>query len=280
MQRAVRDVGVIGLGKMGAPIARHLMRAGFQVFGFDISAAANDQARANGVSVARSPADLAAMCDLIIVLTAYEEQVEAVIFEQDGIVAGAKPGMIVAVAATVNPHTMRDIAARLAERDITPLDIPLCRGEGPAEEGTLLITGGGDEAAFDACRPAFATFATSVHRLGGVGAGQVGKMVNNLILWACISANTEGFKLGAQYGVNAEAMRRMLLESSAQNWAMETQMGPQTDGRPYPWAEKDMMIVLSEADRLRVSLPLCGVIKEVIKGIKIEIVQGLSDGAH
>jgi 3-hydroxyisobutyrate dehydrogenase-like beta-hydroxyacid dehydrogenase len=91
-------------------------------------------------------------------------------------------------------------------------------------------------------------------------------MVNNLILWACISANTEGFKLGQQYGVDASAMRDMLLESSAHNWAMETQI----DKQPMPWAEKDMMIVLGEADRLRLSLPLCGTVKEVIKGIKIE----------
>ena len=91
-------------------------------------------------------------------------------------------------------------------------------------------------------------------------------MVNNLILWACISANTEGFKLAGQYGVDAGAMRDMLLESSAHNWAMETQV----DKQPMPWAEKDMMIVLGEADRLRLSLPLCGTVKEVIKGIKIE----------
>ena len=129
----------------------------------------------------------------------------------------------------------------------------------------MLITGGGEANAFERCRKAFSTFADSVHRLGDVGSGQVGKMVNNLILWACISANTEGFKLAQQYGVDVDAMRNMLLDSSAQNWAMSTQV----DRYPMPWAEKDMMIVLSEADRLRLSLPLCGSVKEVIKGIKI-----------
>ena len=266
MQREVRNVGVVGLGKMGAPIARHLIRGGFHVVGLDVSEAANAQAKANGARIAKDPADLAGSCDLVIVLTAYEEQVETVIFGENGLVSGAKPGTIVAVASTINPHAMRDIASRLAERGLVALDIPLCRGEEPAEAGKLLITGGGDAAAFEACRPAFATFADSIHRIGDVGAGEVGKMVNNLILWACISANTEGFRLGAKYGVDAAAMRDMLLESSAQNWAMATQV----DERPMPWAEKDMMIVLSEADRLRLSLPLCGVVKEVIKGIKIE----------
>ena len=94
---------------------------------------------------------------------------------------------------------MQRIAARLPPSPkVALLDIPLCRGEGPAQEGKLLIMGGGDRAAFDACRPAFSAFATSIHHLGPAGAGQVGKMVNNLILWACISANDEGFKLARE----------------------------------------------------------------------------------
>jgi 3-hydroxyisobutyrate dehydrogenase-like beta-hydroxyacid dehydrogenase len=251
---------------MGLPIARHLVRGGFEVHGVDVESASNDAARQFGIAIAKDPAELASNCDLAIVLTAYEEQVSEVIFGSHGLAVGAKPGLIVAVGATINPQGMRRIATRLAEKGLVPLDIPICRGEGAAEAGKLLITGGGDEQAFDACLPAFATFADSVHRVGDVGAGQVGKMVNNLILWACISANTEGFKLAAKYGVDAAAMREMLLESSAQNWAMSTQI----DQQPMPWAEKDMMIVLSEADRLRISLPLCGAVKEVIKGIKIE----------
>jgi 3-hydroxyisobutyrate dehydrogenase-like beta-hydroxyacid dehydrogenase len=149
---------------------------------------------------------------------------------------------------------------------VTLLDIPLCRGEGPAQEGTLLIMGGGDRAVFDACRPAFAAFANSIHHLGPVGAGQVGKMVNNLILWACISANDEGFKLAATLGVERETLRAALLDSSASNWSLETR----PEERPMPWAEKDMTIVLKEADAARLSLPLCGVIKEVIKTVKFE----------
>ena len=265
MVSAIASIGLIGLGKMGAPIARHLVNAGFRVHGVDVNPAAFETARANKVEIAATPAQAAAQSDLIIVLTAYEHQVEDVIFGAHGVVAGARPGAIVAVGATINPSTQRDIAQRLEARGLVCLDIPICRGEGAAEAGKLLITGGGDEAAFERCRPAFASFADSVHRIGPVGAGQVGKMVNNLILWACISANTEGFKLAGQYGVDAGAMRDMLLESSAQNWAMTTQV----DKQPMPWAEKDMMIVLSEADRLRLSLPLCGVVKEVIKGIKI-----------
>jgi len=158
---------------------------------------------------------------------------------------------------------MKKIAARMPAK-VTLLDIPLCRGEGPAQEGKLLIMGGGDKAAFDACRGAFAAFANSVFHLGPAGAGQVGKMVNNLILWACMAANDEGLRLGEALGVDQETMRAALIHSSAQNWSMSAR----AESRPTPWAEKDMTIVLHEADAARLSLPLCGLVKEVIKDFK------------
>lgn len=265
-QQAIKFVGVIGLGKMGAPMARHLAGKGFTVIGYDIDPAAANRLAAHGVAAAPSPAALAGASDLIIVVTAFEHQVEAVLFGDNGVTAGARPGTIVGIAATISPQGMRRIGERLTERTLIALDIPLCRGEPAAEAAQLLIVGGGDKQAFDRCRPVFATFADSIFHLGAAGAGQTGKMVNNLILWACISANYEGLKLGEKLGVNRAAMREMLLESSGENWPLRTGAGD----RPMPWAEKDMMIVLDEADAARVSLPLCGTIKEVIKGIKLE----------
>jgi 3-hydroxyisobutyrate dehydrogenase-like beta-hydroxyacid dehydrogenase len=258
-------VGVIGLGKMGGPIARHLREAGYKTFGHDIASTANEIARGNGVEIAESPAALASRCDLVIVLTAFEEQVEHVIFGVDGAAAGARPGTIIGIAATISPSGTKSIARRLSAMSIIPLDIPLCRPEFAAEAGKLLVTGGGDKEAFERCRPAFETFASDIFHLGPIGSGEVGKMVNNLILWACISANYEGMKLADTFGVNRDTLRAMLLKSSAANWALETGVGDMV----MPWAEKDMMIVLNEADAGRVSLPLCGTVKEVIKGIKV-----------
>ena len=265
-QAPIENVGMIGLGKMGAPMARHLAVKGFKVTGYDIDPAAAKALAPHGVSAAPSPAALAAACDLVIVVVAFEHQVEAVLFGDNGVCAGARPGTIVGIAATISPQGMRRISARLEQNKLIVLDIPLCRGEPAAESGELLIVGGGDRDAFARCRPAFATFANSVFHLGEAGAGQTGKMVNNLILWACISANYEGMKLGEKLGVDRAAMRDMLLQSSAENWPLRSGAGE----RPMPWAEKDMMIVLEEADAARVSLPLCGTIKEVIKGIKVE----------
>jgi 3-hydroxyisobutyrate dehydrogenase-like beta-hydroxyacid dehydrogenase len=252
---------------MGLPICRHLLDRGFQVAGFDIDEGAMEQAATAGVSTALSPQAVATVSDLVIVLVGFDQEVEAVMFGERGVLSGTHDGSVVAIASTVAPQTMQRIARRLPPSPrIKLIDIPLCRGEGPAQEGTLLIMGGGDRSAFEACRPAFAAFATSIHHLGPVGAGQVGKMVNNLILWACISANEEGFKLAEKLGVGREALRTALIDSSASNWSLQTR----PEEKPMPWAEKDMTIVLKEADAARLSLPLCGVIKEVVKSIKLE----------
>ena len=261
----ITSVGVIGLGKMGDPIARHLLRAGFAVSGFDVSPEAIAAGERHGVTMLASPREVAANSDLVIVLTAYESQVEAVIFGPHGIAESGRAGLIVGVGATIAPSKMQHIAGSLKQRDMVALDMPICRGEPAAEAGKLLLIGGGEKAAFERIRPVLSTFADAISYLGEAGAGQVGKMVNNLILWACISANHEGLALGEKLGVDREAMREMLLSSSGQNWALETRIAD----LPMPWAEKDMMIVLKEADDMRMSVPVCGVVKEVIKGIKV-----------
>jgi 3-hydroxyisobutyrate dehydrogenase-like beta-hydroxyacid dehydrogenase len=264
--RTIRRVGMIGLGKMGRPMSRHLLANGFEVIGYDVDPAAARKARTLGVHIAGSPAEVAAASDLVIVVVRFDTEVDDVLFGPDGILEGARPGTIVAIAATVAPATMRALARKARGTKLVFLDAPLCRGEPAAEQGRLQVMVGGDVAAFKACLPAFRTFSDSIHHLGKLGAGQVGKMVNNLILWACIAANVEGLRLGAALGVAEEPLRMALLESSASNWALQTWLQP----RPMPWAEKDMNIVLQEADIARLSLPLCGSVKEVIKGIKIE----------
>lgn len=264
---SISRVGVIGMGKMGLPIVRHLLTAGFQVTAYDIRDQSKEEAARLGATVADSPAAVASLSDLVIVAVGFDSEANDVVFADDGILAGIEPGAVIAIASTIAPETMKRMVRRAGRGDVHFLDIPMCRGEQAAVDGKLLIMGGGDKVTFDACRPAFKTFADSIHHLGPVGAGQVGKMVNNLILWACISANHEGLKLAGALGVDAAELRPALLDSSAQNWAMETGAAD----KPMPWAEKDMTIVLREADLARLSLPLCGSVKEVMKGIKIEL---------
>src|SRR5260370_14866158 len=273
---AIRKGGILGLGKMGAPMARPLLAGGFDVAGFDPVDGARRNARSLGVSVLDSPREVARASELVIVVVGCDHEAEAVVFGKDGIASAARPGLIVALGSTVAPRYARQLAERLSERHMTLLDIPLARGERAAVAGKLLIFGAGEQAAFESCRPAFSAFASDIFHLGPAGAGQVGKMVNNLILWACPSANDEGLRLGEALGVDPERLRAALHHGSAQNWSMDQR----SELSGMPWAEKDMNIVLQEADLARLSLPLCGTVKETIKGLKIRLGFGLPHGSE
>jgi len=264
----ITAVGLVGLGKMGLPMARHLLAKGFSVAGHDISAERVEEAAALGVTACASPRDVAERSDLVIVVVGFDHEVMAVLEGDTGIFAGLRDGAVIGIASTVSLDTMAAIGRATAGlgRNAVALDIPICRGEPAAEAGTLLLLAGGDAEAHARCRPAFEAFASDIHLLGALGAGQVGKLVNNLLLWACISANHEGLKLGEALGVDAGLLREALLKSSGSNWALETWDRPRT----MPWAEKDMTIVMQEADMARLSLPVSAVVKEAIKAIKVE----------
>jgi 3-hydroxyisobutyrate dehydrogenase-like beta-hydroxyacid dehydrogenase len=271
---AIRKIGILGLGRMGLPMAQHLLSKGFSVAGYDPLEAARRSARELGVALVDSPREVARAAELVLVVVGFDREVEAVLFGDAGIAEAARAGLIVALGSTVAPRYAARLAERLRSHGVVLLDIPLARGEAAARSGSLLIYGGGDKACFDACRPAFSAFASDIFHLGEAGAGQVAKMVNNLILWACIVANDEGLRLGEALGLERARLQAALHHGSAQNWAMDHA----AERSGMPWAEKDMSIVLHEADLARLCLPLSGTVKETIKGLKIRMGLGLPEG--
>ena len=262
----IRKVGIVGLGKMGLPMARHIAKGGYEVLGADVNAESLAAARAAGVTISASPAAMAKACDFVIVVVGFDKEAETVILGPEGLASGAHSGLVVGIASTVAPSTMKKLAARVAGTGIALIDMPLTRGEWAAEAAQLLVMAGGDIATFERVKPVLACFSDSIHHIGELGAGQVGKMVNNLVLWACISANDEAYKLAAANGVDRERLRTALLESSAANWPMKLDIQKQ----PMPWAEKDMRILLAEADKLRISVPLAGVVAQTVKTVKYD----------
>ncbi|MDT4933638.1 MAG: hypothetical protein QOK11_1530 [Pseudonocardiales bacterium] len=124
------------------------------------------------------------------------------------------------------------------------VDATLCLGEPAAEDASMLIMCGRDDAALDRIDPVLATVGKDTYRLGGVGAGQIGKMLNNYLLWNSVVANYGALRLGGRLGLDLEALRQSLMLSSGNNWALETWLR----ARPMPWAEKDMRIVMQHAD--------------------------------
>jgi 3-hydroxyisobutyrate dehydrogenase-like beta-hydroxyacid dehydrogenase len=259
-----RRIGILGLGAMGRPMARHLIAKGFAVAGYDVAAAASERAAALGVEIAATPRALAERSEAVLIVVGFDAQVERAVFGMDGLRAGARPGLIIGMGSTIAPSYARDLARRLDGSGIVLIDMALTRGEPFAEAGTMLVLGGGDESAFAACQPVLRCFASDIFHLGPFGAGQVGKMVNNLILWACMTANDEGLRLGAALGVDAEKLRNALTHSSAENFSLSAR----ADERPTPWAEKDMRIVMKEAAAAAITLPLSALVEERIAEFK------------
>lgn len=261
----LQTVGILGLGAMGRPMGRHLVAAGYAVVGFDPSADSVRRAEEVGVRALPSPKEVAHASDVVLVVVGFEQQVESVVFGDDGVLAGARPGLVLGLGSTVSPSYARDLAERLEDSGIALLDMPVTRSDRAVEDGTALVLAGGRDEVVEACRPVLATFASDVFVLGAFGSGQVAKMVNNMILWACVAANDEGLRFAEALGVDPERLREALVVSSAANFPLIER----SDERPLPWAEKDMVIAQHEADRLRFPLPVGGLVKEAVKAFKV-----------
>ena len=257
----------IGLGVMGYPMAGHLARAKHELTVYNRTRAKADKwVKEYGGRAVATPREAAAGADIVFSCVGNDNDLRAITLGADGAFADMRKGAIYVDHSTVSANVARELEQTARAAGFQFLDAPVSGGQAGAEKGILTVMVGGDAQAFDACKPALESFASSIFHLGQLGAGQVGKMVNNMILWSCISANFEGFKLAQALDVDLDRLRTALIDSSASNWALQTQI----DRFPMPWAEKDMRIVLSEADHLRLSVPLCGVVTEVVKSVKRE----------
>src|SRR5438552_15631191 len=178
--KSIETVGILGLGKMGCPIAAHLVAKGFKVVGYDPLEEARKKAVALGARSAASARGAAHARDLVILVVGFDSEVEEVLFGKEGVLEGARPGLIVALGSTVAPRYSTRLAARLARRGLVLLDIPLARGEAAATAGKLLVYGAGDFEAFELCRPGLAALASDPFPPGPGGAGAAGEVVDHL----------------------------------------------------------------------------------------------------
>lgn len=253
-------IGLIGAGRMGLAMVKHMRQAGHPVTVHDVDARAVARATALGAEAAASPSALAADCAFIIVAVGYDDEAIAVIEGASGLLAGAQAGSIVAVSSTVAPDTMQRLAAAGAEKNVEVIDAPMCRGGWSADEGTLLVMFGGAPAAVAKAKTVYASFCSDMHALGGVGHGQIGKAMNNLLLWVNGVALIEAGKLAESAGADLAKLREALLVSSGSSAALED-----WDMMTFTWALKDMQLVGQMTDAAGLSLPLAGAAKELVK---------------
>lgn len=253
-------VGIIGAGRMGQPMVKHLIARGFSVTACDIEPGNREKAKALGAQVAETPAELGRNVSFVILGVGYDAEVMAVTVGEGGVFETMKPGALVAVSSTVAPATVKALAEAARAQGCDVLDAPICRGRWFADEGKLLALFGGSTDAIERGRAVYGAFCSDIAALGDVGHGQVAKAMNNLLLWINSIGLIEAGRIAESTGIDLPALRAALMMSSAKSQALED-----WEQTSFTWALKDMQIVSGMTDEAGLSLPLTGAVKELVK---------------
>jgi 3-hydroxyisobutyrate dehydrogenase len=253
-------IGVVGTGRMGLAIVKHLIRHGYDVVGQDIDAKALDAAKAAGAQTVKTPAEVGELAKFVIVAVGYDEEASAVMLDKGGLLETMGPGSVISVSSTCTPDHIKMLAERAAAKGVNVLDAPICRGQMAADTGTMLSLCGGKPEVFERAKPILSTFSSDIKHLGDVGAGQFGKALNNFLLWVNGVALIEAGRLSEANGMDLVKLRDALLISSGASDALKN-----WENVSFTWALKDMQIVIKMADKAGLSLPIAGAIKELVK---------------
>lgn len=212
-------IGFIGAGTMGAPMIRNLRKADFDVSVYVRRPEVRDAMLVIGCSVVSTYGELAETCDAVLLCVPNDTVVEEVVAGPEGLLSSAKEGLIIVDHSTVSPYTSRRLSALAKSRKVAYLDAPISGGPMGAEAGTLTIMVGGDETAYSTMLPAFQAMGENIRLLGESGAGNITKLINQLIIGVTQAALSEGFVLGSKMGVNPKALYD-IISTSTGNSAM------------------------------------------------------------
>jgi 3-hydroxyisobutyrate dehydrogenase len=249
---AVR-VGFIGLGNQGLPIAQRVQQAGYELSVWARRPEGLEPFRGTEAYVADSPRDLGRRVDVLQTCVFDAAGTREILFGADGAVPAMRPGSIVAVHSTVSPSEIRDIAGRAAEFDVDVLDTPVSGGHFRAITGELVTMVGGELSSFNRCVPIFDTFSSRVIHLGGVGAGQRAKLLNNALLAAHLGVAADAFELGVEWGLDRAALAEVLSNGSGRSYGIETlalagSLTAVAGGQARPTLGKDVRLLASVLD--------------------------------
>ena len=275
-------IGFIGLGLIGKPMARNLLKAGYTVAVVNRSRAAVDELVQDGASAAASPKDVAERSDVVITALPDSPDVEDVLTRPDGVFAGARAGMLLIDMGTISPLVSQKLAEQAGALGIDMLDAPVSGGDVGARDGTLSIMVGGDIAALDRARPIFNVLGKTITHCGGHGAGQVVKACNQIVVGGVIEAISEALVLGSKAGVKPETIVQVLSGGLAQTRFMDLRGAKmaQRDFEPGGKARfhhKDLGIALQVALAYDVLLPMTTLVEQMFAAV---IENGLGDKDH
>ena len=260
-------IGFIGLGIMGKPMARNLLRAGYPLVVHNRSRGAVEELVADGARAGSTPREVAAASDVVITMLPDSPDVDAVVHGTDGVAAGMRAGGLFIDMSTIAPSTARAIAAQLQTRDIDVLDAPVSGGEKGAIDAALSIMVGGSPDAFTRAEPILRTLGKNIVHVGPAGAGQVTKACNQIVVGVTIEAVAEALALAAASGVDVAAVRAALMGGFAQSKVLEVHGQRMIDGAFTPGFKarlhrKDMNIAVTAGDEVGLELVGAALVRE------------------
>ncbi|MFM0755886.1 2-hydroxy-3-oxopropionate reductase [Paraburkholderia strydomiana] len=258
-EHSMQKAGFIGLGIMGKPMAANLLKNGVTLAAFTRSGVPDDLTRV-GAQACDSPAAVAAQADVIFIMVPDTPDVERVLFGENGLASGLRAGQTVVDMSSISPMATRDFAARVRETGADYLDAPVSGGEVGAKAGSLTIMVGGEQNTFDSVKPLFDMMGKNVTLIGAVGAGQVCKVANQVIVAATIEAVGEALLLASKAGVDPARVREALMGGFASSRILEVHGERMTKrtfdpGFRIELHQKDLNLALQTAQTLGVSLP-------------------------
>ncbi|WP_439639305.1 3-hydroxyisobutyrate dehydrogenase [Nevskia sp.] len=217
----MHKIAFIGLGNMGAPMALNLLKAGFALRVFDLSAGPLQRLAEAGAEIAEHPADAVADADAVISMLPASAHVQRLYLGADGVLAAVPAGALLIDCSTIAAATAREVAAAAAARGLTMIDAPVSGGTAGAAAGTLTFIVGGTADAFERARPLLGAMGRNLFHAGGNGAGQVAKICNNMLLGIQMIGTIEALQLGVASGVDAAVLSDIMARSSGRNWTLE-----------------------------------------------------------
>ncbi|MFC1994365.1 NAD(P)-dependent oxidoreductase [Chloroflexota bacterium] len=255
-----KHIGFIGLGEMGWYMSRCLIDKGFNVTVYDIRMEPALQIEKLGGHIASSPKELAKVSNTIISMVSDDTQTEEVICGKNGVIAGTSPGTTIIISSTVSPSLCRNIAKYADNNGVGLLDAPVSGGTIAAQSGSLTFMVGGDRKLFDECRSLFDAMGNNVFYMGVVGAGEVAKLVNNLVLFLNILSANEGLKIGEEAGIEQDALLKALMTSSGNSWVLEhwdfLTIARRQGEKNMQMVRKDLKLAIDLAEELGINVPI------------------------
>nr|WP_245867937.1 2-hydroxy-3-oxopropionate reductase [Sporomusa silvacetica] len=268
-------IGFIGLGIMGKPMSKNLIKAGYDLIVVDKNQSAVDEVVAAGAKSAATAKAAAQAADIIITMLPNSPHVKEVVLGENGVLEGANKGATFIDMSSIAPLVSRELAAKLAEKGVEMLDAPVSGGEPKAIDGTMSVMVGGKQEVFDKCYPVMKAMAGSVVRTGEIGAGNVTKLANQVIVALNIAAMSEALVLASKAGVEPELVYQAIRGGLAGSTVLDAKAPLVMDRKFDPGFRinlhiKDLNNALETAHDMGVPLPMTAAVMEMMQALKVD----------